>query len=199
MPATTDTAEQWLNQNSAGTGPFVMTKYVPDSEVDVQKFAGYWKGDAPFDRVIYRNIPTAATQKLTLQAGDIDIATEISPDSVGDLQSDPQSTLVQGQGADIFFLLMNQNPALTNGAMSNPQVQLAVRYALDYDGINALVGGPAADAARRSCRSASWAPMAPIARSSVTWAWPRRCSPRPAIRTASTSTCSTRPTSRAAA
>ena len=41
-----------------------MTKYVPDSEVDVQKFAGYWKGDAPFDRVIYRNIPTAATQKL---------------------------------------------------------------------------------------------------------------------------------------
>ena len=41
--ATTDTAEQWLNQNSAGTGPFIMTRYVPDSEVDVQKFAGYWK------------------------------------------------------------------------------------------------------------------------------------------------------------
>jgi len=142
--ATTDTAEQWLNQNSAGTGPFVMTRYVPDSEVDVQKFAGYWNGDAPFDRVIYRNIPTAATQKLTLQAGDIDIATEISPDSVGDLQADPGVKVVQGQGADIFFLLMNQNPALTNGTMSNPQVQLAVRYALDYEGVNALVGGPAA-------------------------------------------------------
>jgi peptide/nickel transport system substrate-binding protein len=141
---TTDTAEQWLNQNSAGTGPFVMTRYVPDSEVDVQKFAGYWGGDAPFDRVIYRNIPTAATQKLTLQAGDIDIATEISPDSVGDLQADAGVSVVQGQGADIFFLLMNQNAALTSGAMSNPQVQLAVRYALDYDGINALVGGPAA-------------------------------------------------------
>ncbi len=141
---TTDTAETWLNQNAAGTGPFVMTRYVPDSEVDVQKFAGYWKGDAAFDRVIYRNIPTAATQKLTLQAGDIDIATEISPDSVADLQADPGITLAQGQGADIFFLLMNQNPALTNGAMSNPQVQLAVRYALDYEGINALVGGPAA-------------------------------------------------------
>jgi peptide/nickel transport system substrate-binding protein len=142
--ATTDTAEQWLNQNSAGTGPFVMTKYVPETSVEVQKFAGYWKGDAPFDRVIYRNIPTAATQKLTLQAGDIDIATEISPDSVADLQADSNIKLVQGQGADIFFLLMNQNPALTNGAMSNPTVQLAVRYALDYDGINALVGGPAA-------------------------------------------------------
>ncbi|HLZ25707.1 MAG TPA: ABC transporter substrate-binding protein [Chloroflexota bacterium] len=141
---TTDTAETWLNQNSAGTGPFIMTKYTQDSEVDVQKFTGYWKGDAPFDRVIYRNIPEAATQKLTLQAGDIDIATEVSPDAVADLQSNSQLKVVQGVGADIFFLLMNENPALTSGAMSNPVVQNAVRYALDYDGINALVGGPAA-------------------------------------------------------
>jgi peptide/nickel transport system substrate-binding protein len=141
---TTDTAEQWLNQNSAGTGPFVMTRYVPDSEVTVQKFAGYWKGDAGFDRVIYRNIPTAATQKLTLTAGDIDIATEISPDSVADLQSNPAVKVTASVGPDIFFLLMNQNPELTSGIMSNPLVQNAVRYALDYDGINALVGGPAA-------------------------------------------------------
>lgn len=141
---TTDTAEQWLNQNSAGTGPFIMTKYTQDSEVDVQKFTGYWKGDAAFDRVIYRNIPEAATQKLTLQAGDIDIATEVSPDAVADLQSNSQLKVIQGVGADIFFLLMNENPALTSGTMSNPVVQNAVRYALDYDGINALVGGPAA-------------------------------------------------------
>ncbi|MGI9145631.1 MAG: ABC transporter substrate-binding protein [Chloroflexota bacterium] len=141
--ATADTAEQWLNQNSAGTGPFIMTRYTPDAEVDVQKNPTYWKGSVPFDRVIYRNIPEAATQKLTLQAGDIDIATEISPDSVGDLQSNPALKVTQGVGADIFFLLMNQDPALTSGTMSNPQVQNAVRYALDYDGINALVGGPA--------------------------------------------------------
>jgi len=141
---TNDTAEQWLNQNSAGTGPFVMTRYAPDTEVDVVKFAGYWGGDAPFERVIYRNIPTAATQKLTLQAGDIDIATEISPDSVADLQADPGIKVVQGDGTDIFFLLMNENPALTNGAMSNPQVQLAVRYAIDYEGVKTLVGVPAA-------------------------------------------------------
>ncbi len=140
---TTDSAETWLNQNSAGTGPFIMNRYNPEAEVQVVKFPGYWGGPAPFDRVLYRNIPTAAAQKLTLQAGDIDIATEVSPDSVGDLQNDPNIKVVQGTGSDIFFLLMNQNPALTGGAMSNPKVQQAVRYALDYEGINALVGGPA--------------------------------------------------------
>jgi peptide/nickel transport system substrate-binding protein len=140
--AKTDTAEQWLNQNSAGTGPFVMTKYTPDTEVDLQKYAGYWNGDASFNSVIIRNIPTAAAEKLTLQAGDIDIATEVSPDSVSDLQNDPRIKVVQGVGVDIFFLLMNENPDLTSGAMSNPQVQNAVRYAIDYEGIKELVGGP---------------------------------------------------------
>jgi peptide/nickel transport system substrate-binding protein len=142
--AKSDTAEQWLNNNSAGTGPFVLTKYTPDSEVDLAKFAGYWNGDARFDRVIYRNIPSSATEKLTLQAGDIDIATEIAPDAVPDLQTNSQIKVVQGQGTDVFFLLMNENPALTAGTMSNPMVQNAVRYALDYAGIKALVGGPAA-------------------------------------------------------
>ncbi len=142
--AKSDTAEEWLNQNSAGTGPFTLTKYTPDSEVDLQKFSGYFNGDARFDRVIYRNIPSAATEKLTLQAGDIDIATEIAPDAVADLQTNPQVKVVQGQGTDVFFLLMNENPDLTSGTMSNPLVQNAVRYALDYEGIRALVGGPAA-------------------------------------------------------
>ena len=144
--AKSDTAEQWLNQNSAGTGPFVMTKYTPDTEVDLQRFAGYWKGDAPFNSVIVRNIPTAAAEKLTLQAGDIDIATEVAPDSVADLQNDPRVKVTQGVGADIFFLLMNENPDLTSGAMSNPLVQNAVRYAIDYEGVKELVGGPAVTA-----------------------------------------------------
>jgi peptide/nickel transport system substrate-binding protein len=140
--AKSDTAEQWLNQNSAGTGPFVMTRYTPDTEVDLQKFAGFWSGDAAFNSVIIRNIPTAAAEKLTLQAGDIDIATEVSPDSISDLQNDPRIKVIQGVGVDIFFLLMNENPDLTSGAMSNPQVQNAVRYAIDYEGIKELVGGP---------------------------------------------------------
>jgi len=141
--ATSDTAEQWLNQNSAGTGPFVLTKWTPESEIDLVKSNGFWAGEPPFDRVIYRNITTAASAKLTLQAGDIDIATAVSPDSVADLEADPQIKVVQGVGTDVFFLLMNESPDLAGGVMANPQVQLAIRYALDYAGINELVGGPA--------------------------------------------------------
>jgi peptide/nickel transport system substrate-binding protein len=141
--ATTDAAEDWLNQNSAGTGPFMMTSYTAESEIDVQGSATYWSGPPPFDRVIYRDIPDAETQKLTLEAGGIDIATTISADQVPSLQADPNISVVQGTSSLIFYLLMNEQASLSNGTMNNPDVQQAVRFALDYDGINKLIGGPA--------------------------------------------------------
>jgi peptide/nickel transport system substrate-binding protein len=137
----TDKAEEWLNQNSAGTGPFVLKSWVPETEVVVDRFDGYWKGPAFFDRVIYRHIPDAATQKLTLEAGDIDLATEIKGDQLAALRANPEIKVIEGLGTDMFFLLCNSNPELTNGIMSNDLVRNAVRYAIDYEGILSLVGG----------------------------------------------------------
>src|SRR5437660_1623069 len=45
-------------------------------------------------------------------------------------QSNPQLEVIQGVGADIVFLPMNENPALTAGQMSNPVVHTTVRYAV---------------------------------------------------------------------
>jgi peptide/nickel transport system substrate-binding protein len=39
--------------------------------------------------------------------------------------------------------MMNEQADLSHGTMNNPEVQQAVRYALDYDSINKLIGGPA--------------------------------------------------------
>jgi peptide/nickel transport system substrate-binding protein len=139
----TDKAEEWLNQNSAGTGPFVLKSWVPETEVVIEKFPDYWRGPAYFDRVIYRHIPDTATQKLTLEAGDIDIATEISPDQAAALAANPTIKVVPGGGTNMFFLLCNQNPDLSNGIMSNPKVCEAMRYAIDYEGILTVVGGSA--------------------------------------------------------
>jgi len=139
----TDQAEDWLNQNSAGTGPFVLKSWVPETEVVVEKFADYWRGPAFFDRVIYRNIPDTATQKLTLEAGGIDLAVEISSDQVEALKANPEIKVVEGQGTDMFFLLCNANPDVTNGIMSDDRVRNAIRYAIDYEGLLALAGGSA--------------------------------------------------------
>jgi peptide/nickel transport system substrate-binding protein len=138
--ATADTAETWLNQNSAGSGPYVLESWEPGVETVLVRNENYW-GEAPaIERVIFRNIPESATQKIQLEAGDIDIAFDLSQDQVPSLEGNPNVSIYQGLSDTLVFLKGNQNPEV-GGPMSDPLVQAAVRYALDYEGIRLLAGG----------------------------------------------------------
>ena len=57
------------------------TSYLPDQEV-LERNPNYWREPGAFDRIVIRNITEAATQKLQIEAGDIDIATGLSQDQV---------------------------------------------------------------------------------------------------------------------
>ncbi len=138
--ATKDTAETYLNSASAGSGPYVLEKWEPSVETVLVRNENYW-GDAPaIERVIFRNIPEAATQKIQLEAGDIDIAFDLSADQLPALQGNADVTVFEGLSDTLIFLKGNNNPEV-GGAMSDPLVQQAMRYALDYEGMRLLGGG----------------------------------------------------------
>lgn len=137
---TTDTAEEWLNSNSAGSGPYVLESWEPQVETVLVRNENYW-GEAPYyDRVIITNLPEAATQKAALESGEIDMALDVTADQVSSLESAGGISVYQGPGSIIHFLLMNANPDV-GGPMSDPSVQQAVRLALDYEGYVSLFGG----------------------------------------------------------
>lgn len=138
--ATADTAEEFLNSNSVGSGPYLLEKWEQEVETVLVRNPNY-QGDAPyFDRVIITNIPESATQKIALEAGDIDLALDLTADEISGLEGNPDIQIVRGPANIIHFLLMNADPEI-GGPMADPKVQLAVRYALDYDGYVALWGG----------------------------------------------------------
>jgi peptide/nickel transport system substrate-binding protein len=134
-----DKAESFLNSQSAGTGAFVLERYVPDQEVVLVKNPGHWRGAPKVDRIVIRNITEPATQKLQLERGDLDIATGLDQDQMKALRSAAGVTAKASPAATTFYLLMNANPQV-GGPFANPTVQQAVRYALDYDGILAIAG-----------------------------------------------------------
>lgn len=140
--ATADTAEEWLNANSAGSGPFILEKWEPEVETVLVRNPNYWGEPASLERVIFRNIPEAATQKIQLEAGDIDIAFDLSSDQLPSLKDNPDVTVFEGLSDTLIFLKGNLDEALA-GPMSNPLVLKAIRYALDYEGILLLAGGQA--------------------------------------------------------
>ena len=138
--AETDAAVDYLDQTSAGTGPYVLESWTPQEETVLVRNPNFW-GEAPyFDRVIIVNIPEAATQKVALESGDIDLATDLTPDQVVDLEGNETIGIFRGPSTWTHFLLMNRDPDV-GGPLADPLVAEAVRYALDYAGYRDLWEG----------------------------------------------------------
>jgi peptide/nickel transport system substrate-binding protein len=138
--AETDTALEYMDQHTEGTGPYMLESWAPQDETVLVRNPNY-SGDAPyFDRVIIVNIPEAATQKAALESGQVDIALDLAPDQIVELEGNADVSVFTGPGQWTHFLLMNANPEI-GGVMSDPKVQLAVRYALDYEGYRTLWPG----------------------------------------------------------
>ncbi|HEV8309691.1 MAG TPA: ABC transporter substrate-binding protein [Methylomirabilota bacterium] len=134
-----DKAESFLNGQSAGTGAYVLERYVPEHEVVLVRNPAHWRGAPKLDRIVVRNITEPASQKLQLERGDLDIATGLDQDQMKALRSAAGVMTKTSPAATTFYILLNANPQI-GGPFANPKVQQAVRYALDYEGILAIAG-----------------------------------------------------------
>jgi peptide/nickel transport system substrate-binding protein len=144
--ATTDTAGAYLDSTSAGSGPYVLESWEKTVQTTLVRNPNY-SGEAPyFDRIIVQNLEPAA-QQAALAAGEIDIALDLTSDQMTGFNAD-EISIFRGPGNLVHFLIMNANPDV-GGPVANPQVQQAIRLALDYDGYKTLWGGlqPAANLA----------------------------------------------------
>jgi peptide/nickel transport system substrate-binding protein len=138
--AETDGALEFLDQTSAGTGPYLLESWTPQEETVLVRNPNYWGEPPYFDRIIVVNIPEAATQKVALESGNIDLATDLSPDQVVDLEGDEDISIFLGPGRWTHFLLMNRDADI-GGPVADPQVAQAIRLALDYQGFRDLWAG----------------------------------------------------------
>lgn len=134
----TDAAEDFLNGESAGSGPYVIDTIDFATQVVLTENENYnGAEEIDFDRVVIRSVSESATQKLNLEGGDSHVAVDLSGDQVADLSDNV--TVTSGPSAQTIFLLLNQDPAISE-ITSNPDFVDAVRFALDYDGLLELAG-----------------------------------------------------------
>ena len=62
-----DKATDWLDGNSAGSGPYILKEWKRNEQVVIERNPNYWRGSAPFDRVIFRDIPDDAARQQALE------------------------------------------------------------------------------------------------------------------------------------
>jgi peptide/nickel transport system substrate-binding protein len=131
----TDTATAYLDQNSAGTGPFTLTSWTPNTEVTMVRNDSYWGGPAALDGVTMVQVNDSTTALQQLERGDIDIAYNINKDLAEMVMGNDALTLQAGQSLNISYLAITPNEEL-GGALANAQARQAIAYAIDYDGIS---------------------------------------------------------------
>ena len=140
---TEDKATNWLNQNSAGAGPYTLVGWTRNAQILLTRNPHYWRGPAPFERVVIRHMGDSATQLLAVKRGDIDAAFNLIPEQVATLKGDPNIRVEGLESLDFVYMAVTSE-AEFNKALAVKEARQAIGWAIDYDGIiNSLLGGTA--------------------------------------------------------
>lgn len=126
-----DLGHAWLNQNSAGTGPFKLVNFRPGEAMVLEANKTYFNGAPAIERVMIRHVAEAATQRLLLESGDVDMAKNMSPDQVAGLEGKAGIKVETYPQTAVHWFSFNQKTE----ALTNPALWEAARYLVDYKGM----------------------------------------------------------------
>ena len=121
----------WLKTNYAGSGPLKLREWRANEIIALERNDNYYGAKAPLARVIYRHVKEAATQRLLLEKGDIDVARNLSPGDLAALASSKDIKLTSAPKGTNYFISLNQK----NPNLAKPEVREAMKWLVDYSAI----------------------------------------------------------------
>lgn len=118
-----------------GTGPFKFGERVPDVHVRLDKFEDHWDAGLPYlESVFYKPITDNDVRVVNIKTGDIDVASQIAPKDVEDLQNTPDVTMALITGT--FWPHVGMN--CQREPFNDVKVRQAVHYGLNRPELNEL-------------------------------------------------------------
>ncbi|HEX7003647.1 MAG TPA: ABC transporter substrate-binding protein [Trueperaceae bacterium] len=132
----------WLEENSAGTGPYVLAERERGERIVLEANPDYWRGwEGPhFATIELLTVPEAATQRLMLERGDLDISLLYEPTYI-DIYRDTDGIKVEGGPTlDQIFARIQ----VMGGSTEDVRVRQALNYLWDGQVFADLMDGMAA-------------------------------------------------------
>ncbi|HEX5325051.1 MAG TPA: ABC transporter substrate-binding protein [Acetobacteraceae bacterium] len=140
---TADKATPWLDQHSAGAGPYTLVGWTRNAQILLTRNPHYFRGPAQFERVVIRHMGDSATQLLAIKRGDVDAVFNLIPEQIATLKDNHQVRVEGLKSLDYVYMALTNEPEF-NKALAVKEARQAVACAIDYDGIiNNLLGGVA--------------------------------------------------------
>ena len=127
-------AINWLKENEAGSGAYIVETFKPGEQVVVKRNEAWNRGspDKPafFKRLIIQTIPEPATRANLVERGDADLVIDLQASDVQALEAKGKLKVISTpQYNSVTFISMNNKIP----PFDNVNVRRAIAYALPYD------------------------------------------------------------------
>ncbi|APX25826.1 MAG: ABC transporter substrate-binding protein [Rhodobacteraceae bacterium] len=130
-----DMGQAWLTNNSAGSGAFTLNQWRANEYVILTANQNYWEDVPEMSRVLMRHLPESQTQRLGLEQGDIDVGFTLAAPDLKALEQNEDITVTTVPSSGFYYLAAS----MENEQFADPKVREALRYLIDYDGINTAI------------------------------------------------------------
>ncbi len=126
-----DHAQQWLATHDAGSGPYVLSGYKANQEVNLSRYGKYWAMDNRRPQnVVLRMINESSLLRDELLTGNVDLGWGLAPLDVKQLNGKAGLEGYAMPSTRVTLGLMNTQGKVTG----NPRVREAIQLAYDYEG-----------------------------------------------------------------
>ncbi|MFS4439324.1 ABC transporter substrate-binding protein [Paracoccaceae bacterium GXU_MW_L88] len=130
-----DLGQAWLTNNSAGSGAFTLTDWRSNEYIILTRNENFW-GDAPqMARVLMRHLPESQSQRLGLAQGDLDVGFSLAAPDLRALEEQEGVSVETVASSGFYYLAVS----MEDERYADPKVREALRYLIDYAGINAAI------------------------------------------------------------
>ena len=126
-----DLGYAWLKTRYAGSGPLKLREWRANEIIALERNDNYHGEKAKLARVIYRHVKEAATQRLLLEKGDVDIARNLSPEDLAALAANKAIKTTSTSKGTVYYIGLNQK----NPNLAKPEVREALKWLVDYAAI----------------------------------------------------------------
>ena len=130
-----DMGQAWLTNNAAGSGAFTLGDWRANEYVILSRNDNFWEDAPAMQRVLMRHLPESQSQRLGLERGDIDVGFSLAAPDLKALQANEEITVETVPSAGFYYLAVS----MKDERFANPKVREALRYLIDYDGINQAI------------------------------------------------------------
>ena len=137
-PAAVEKMGKNYSSHPVGTGPYSFAEWKPSQYVKLTRNPDYFGPPGKMQTIIYRPVPEGEARVVELESGNADIVTQIPPEAVDRIKSNPDLELKLVPSSFQIFMELNTMKEPFNDV----RIRRAIQYAIDRKAIvEKVLGG----------------------------------------------------------